>query len=598
MLRFVQRWKVYAVASLLAVHSILVPSRVLAADAWAIAAQALGIYAAYQSTLSSLLAYGADPIEQVRSRYADVRENGRDTNGNDTALVDGIMHRLISTGDFVLSANSLPFAWQVNDSSIFNASCYPTDYISVNRGLVRVLHLNEDEIAAVLAHEMTHGIRQHAAKDYAKAVAAYYGMTFLNMQTGVMDWNKLNGLSGYAIAKNVTLPSEYEADAGGFQLMTDAGFNPGGPAAAMARMAYYMTYETRDTNEYEDPDKIGEDNFSDHPETGLREKRLAKMMTDYGADHVTLESGKTICIDSVPLLTVDWTSYDYDDTAENAYLVAGGLAKAFHDYDSALGWNFRPETKDFLTTDPVYGPLKTFVARAGRFEKLQSLVAAAYEKERTSGAREALRHREEARQTDLSAARGAAQPKEDTAVKKLTESADAFVDAGAPEQAMKQIARVFALENLTDKQRAAALSVRGRAKAALGTYREGLAEAEEAVRLDGASVNNLLNLADARRMAGDTAGAAKAAEQAVSLDGKNPTSLLLTAEIYDQMNDQAAALDWYRKYEKLSPEGFRVIPEDYLKEISEKDWKILQREREEQQKARAEAKKSAEKKFS
>ncbi len=591
MTRFTRMGKLLAVAVLFALLTLFVPGRALAADAWAIAAQALGVYAAYQSTLSSLLAYGADPIEQVRSRYADARENGRDANGNDTALVDSIMTRLISTGDYALAANSLPFSWQVNDSSIFNASCYPTDYISINRGLVRVLHLNEDEIAAVLAHEMTHGIRQHAAKDYAKAMAAYYGMTFLNMQTGAMDWNKLNGLAGYAIAKNVTLPSEYEADAGGFLLMTDAGFNPGGPAAAMARMAYYMTYETRDTNEYEDPDKIGEDNFSDHPETSLREKRLAKMMTEYGAGHVTIESGKTICIDNVPLLTVDWTSYDYDDTAENAYLVAGGLAKAFHDYDSIQGWNFRPETQEFLTADAIYGPLRTFVAKTGRFEKLQSLVAAAYASEEKTGARAALRQREETRQKELAAARAAAQPKDDKAVKKLTESADAFVDAGAPEQALRQIARVFALESLTDKERAAALSVRGRAKAALGDYTDGVAEAEEAVSLDGTNANNLLNLADARRMAGDTAGAAQAAEQAVSLDEKNATALLLTAEIYDQMNDHGVALAWYAKYDKVSPEGFRAIPEDYLKEISQKDWETVQKEKAEQQKAAEEQKK-------
>lgn len=569
---------------------VLLPGRVLAADAWAIAAQALGVYAAYQSTLSSLLAYGADPAEQVRSRYADARENGRDANGNDTALVDSIMTRLISTGDYALAANSLPFSWQVNDSAIFNASCYPTNYISVNRGLVRVLHLNEDEIAAVLAHEMTHGIRQHAAKDYAKAVAAYYGMAFLNMETGAMDWQKLTGLAGYAIAKNVTLPSEYEADAGGFLLMTDAGFNPGGPAAAMARMAYYMTYETRDTNEYEDPDTLGEDNFSDHPETALREKRLEKLMTDYGAGHVTIESGKTICIDNVPLLTVDWTSYDYDDTAENAYLVAGGLAKAFHDYDSVLGWNFRPESKDFLTTDAAYGPLRTFIARTGRFDKLQSLVAAAYAKEEASGAREALKKREADRRAELASAREAAQPKDEESVKKLTESADAFVDAGAPEQALRQIARVFVLRSLTDAQRAAALSVRGRARAALGDYAGGVAEAEEAVALDGAAVNNFLNLADARRMAGELDDAAQAAEKAVSLDEKNATSLLLTAEIYDQRNDHGAALAWYQKYDKVSPDGFRAIPEEYLKEISEKDWETVQKEKAERQKRTAEEK--------
>ena len=100
-------------------------------------------------------------------------------------------------------------------------------------------------------------------------MAQYYGMSFLNMDAGLMDWNKLNALANYSIAKNVTLPTEYEADAGGFYIMTSAGFNPGGPAAAMYRMAYYLTYETRNVLEYQDLDEKakGQETFSDHPET-------------------------------------------------------------------------------------------------------------------------------------------------------------------------------------------------------------------------------------------------------------------------------------------------------------------------------------------
>ena len=62
---------------------------------------------------------------------------------------------------------------------------------------------------------------------------------------------------------------------------------------------------------------------------------------------------------------MDWTRDDYDNTVENAYYVAGGLAKAFHDYDSLAGWDFRPDGEggfDFLTDDRVYGPLRHFVA--------------------------------------------------------------------------------------------------------------------------------------------------------------------------------------------------------------------------------------------
>ena len=210
--------------------------RAEAIDAWGIAAQALGVLGAYHSSLGAVLALGNDVHAQVESRRQDLAENGRARNPNDIALVDGIMDRLVKDGDYVLRTNSLPFVWAVNDSTVFNAACYPTDYVSINRGLIRGLGGDVDELAAVLGHEMTHGIRQHSAHNYAKAAAQYYGLTFLNMDAGLMDWNKLTALANYSIAKNITLPTEYEADEGGFYIMTSAGFNPGGGAAAMAPM--------------------------------------------------------------------------------------------------------------------------------------------------------------------------------------------------------------------------------------------------------------------------------------------------------------------------------------------------------------------------
>ena len=187
---------------------LLSPMRAEAIDAWGIAAQALGVLGAYHSALGAVLALGNDVHAQHESERQDIEENGRARNARDIALVDHVMQRLVRDGDYVLRVNSLPFVWAVNDSPIFNAACYPTDYVSINRGLIRGLNGSEDELAAVLGHEMTHGIRQHSAHNYAKAAAQYYGLSFLNMDAGLMDWNKLNALAGYSIAKNITLWAE------------------------------------------------------------------------------------------------------------------------------------------------------------------------------------------------------------------------------------------------------------------------------------------------------------------------------------------------------------------------------------------------------
>ena len=152
------------VCGALSFSSIALPAgRAEAVDAWAVAAQSLGIFAAYKSSLASILALGNDVSAQVQSARQDLRENGEDDNHHDVEVVNRVMKQLIDKGDYVLKVNSLPVVWGVNNSNDFNAACFPTDYISINRALVRGLECDEDELAAVFAHEMTHGIEQHSA---------------------------------------------------------------------------------------------------------------------------------------------------------------------------------------------------------------------------------------------------------------------------------------------------------------------------------------------------------------------------------------------------------------------------------------------------
>lgn len=590
------------VSSAIGLSSIFLPAgRVEAVDAWAVAAQSLGVYAAYKSSLSSILALGNDVSAQVQSERQDLKENGADPNQHDIEVVNRVMQQLVTKGDYVLKVNSLPFIWGVNNSSDFNASCFPTDYVSINRALVRGLECDEDELAAVLGHEMTHGIEQHSAKNYAKAVAQYYGMSFLNMDAGLMDWSKLNALASYSIAKNVTLPTEYDADAGGFYIMTSAGFNPGGPAAAMYRMAYYLTYETRNVLEYQDLDdkKKNQENFSDHPETELREQRLAQMMTDYGCGHVTVKNRRTVCIDGQDFLTVDLTRDDYDNTVENAYYVAGGLAKAFHDYDTADGWNFRSDGEGgltFLDDDRVYGPLHDFVAAGHLGSRLQELVQAAYAGEQASGARDKMKAEEKARQQELAAARAEAANADEKAVKKMRENGDAYSDYGMGKQALWELDRVFSAKHMDNE--AESYVMRGRAKAVEGDFAGALADADRGIALDAKNAYNFLNRADIYRMIGNREAALADCQSAMQIDDKNPYSYLISAEIEDEMAQTDKALADYQKFYQLRPDAFRRIPAEYLQKISAKDYKTWQKEEAEKDKERLEAwkKKQAEKK--
>ncbi len=550
-----------------------------AVDAWGAAAQALGVFAAYQSSLASILALGNDVSAQVQSRAQDIEQNGLDPNAHDVQVVDTVMEQLVSKGDYVLKVNSLPFIWAINDSKDFNAACYPTNYISINRALVRGLNLEPDELAAVFAHEMTHGLEQHSAKNYAKAVAQYMGMSMINMETGSMDWNKLNGLAGYSIAKNITLPTENEADEGGFYIMTSAGFNPGGGAAAMARMAYYLTYETQNFLEYQDPDpkKQERESYSDHPETRQREDRLAKLMSDYGCGHVTVQNRKDIYIDGEKLLTVEPASDDYDNTVETAYLVAGALAKAFHDQDNIQGWNFRADNTGgivCLTNDRVYASLQDSLAKTQTGGKLQALVEKAYAREAVDGSRQKMWAAAVKRAQVLDSRREEVLNADGKAVKKMRENADAYSDFGWGEKANQQMKRVFAsrkMDNLAESQ-----AISARAKAVNGDFAAALSEADKAVTTDSKNIYTYLNRADIYHMQGELDKALADLAKAKEIDKKNAIAYYLAAVIEDEQGNREAAKTEFAELYRLQPKAVNKIPDEYLQDIAPKEYKDRQ----------------------
>ena len=575
----------------IAAATLFPPARAEAIDAWGIAAQALGVLGAYHSALGAVLALGNDVSAQVQSERQDIAENGRARNARDIELVDGIMERLVRDGDYVLRVNSLPFTWAVTDSAVFNAACYPTDYVTINRGLIRGLGGNVDELAAVLGHEMTHGIRQHSAHNYAKAAAQFYGMSFLNMNFGLMDWNKLNALVGYSVAKNVTLPTEYEADEGGFRIMTSAGFNPGGGAAAMARMGYYLTYVTQDLQEYQDPTQkdLPQDDFSDHPATERREAKLAGFMTDYSAGHVTVTDRKTVYIDGTPLLTVTRTDDDYDNSPENAYLVAGALARAFHDYDRAEDWHL-VLTRDGGATlggDPRVNELLVyFLAKERAGERLIALVRDAYADEAASGAREKLRTAEKMRADARTAELAEVENADAKAIKKIRENSDAYSDYGDSVRALALMERVFSSPH--DDSRALSHVIRARAYAVQGDTAQAMADADKGVTDDPKDVYTWLNRSDVRRMLGDRDGALADALKAIETDAKNPYGYLIAAELYDEMENAAEAQEFFKKLYAVEPKAIERIPDEYLEAVDKRAYAKRMKDKE---KARAEREK-------
>lgn len=113
---------------------------------------------------------------------------------------------------------------QVFDDKQVNAFALPGGKIGVYTGLLQVA-TTQDQLAAVISHEVSHVLANHSAERMSEGMAAQVGVGVASAATGV------NGeLLGMASNVFFTLPhsrtQESEADLLGLDLMSKAGFDP------------------------------------------------------------------------------------------------------------------------------------------------------------------------------------------------------------------------------------------------------------------------------------------------------------------------------------------------------------------------------------
>jgi beta-barrel assembly-enhancing protease len=140
-------------------------------------------------------------------------------------------------------------AWEVflvRDASV-NAFALPGGYVGVHLGLIEVTH-SGDELASVLAHEMSHITQRHIARQITQNRRQSL-MSTAAMILGVLVASRANSADGVnaAIAGgqaaslqgqlNFSREMEREADRVGFAVMSGAGYAPSGMAEMFERLA-------------------------------------------------------------------------------------------------------------------------------------------------------------------------------------------------------------------------------------------------------------------------------------------------------------------------------------------------------------------------
>ena len=145
------------------------------------------------------------------------------------ARVRAVAARLIpQTG--VFRADAPGWQWEVNviTSKEVNAWCMPGGKIAVYTGILDGLKLTDEELAAVMGHEISHALREHGRERASQAMAQGLLINVLGAAAGLSGGTQ--DLSKLVLDLTFNLPNsrqdETEADRMGVELAARAGFDP------------------------------------------------------------------------------------------------------------------------------------------------------------------------------------------------------------------------------------------------------------------------------------------------------------------------------------------------------------------------------------
>jgi predicted Zn-dependent protease len=186
-----------------------------------------------QQRMSSLIS-SAQIDQSALQAYRQVLGDARKKNqlNRDSAEVERvrrIANRLIpSTAAFRSDAPG--WAWEVNviASNEVNAWCMPGGKIAVYTGLIAKLEPTDDELAAVMGHEIAHALREHGRERASEQMAQQIGINVLSAALGLGSLG--TQLTQTMLDVTLSLPHsrthETEADRIGVELAARSGYDP------------------------------------------------------------------------------------------------------------------------------------------------------------------------------------------------------------------------------------------------------------------------------------------------------------------------------------------------------------------------------------
>ena len=119
--------------------------------------------------------------------------------------------------------------WEVNliGSNDVNAFCMPGGKIGFFYGILAKLQLDDDEVAAIMGHEIAHALLEHAREQMGKGVATSLGLRLGAALFGLGNVGDLAAqLGSQLLSLTYSRRDESEADALGLIVAAKAGYDP------------------------------------------------------------------------------------------------------------------------------------------------------------------------------------------------------------------------------------------------------------------------------------------------------------------------------------------------------------------------------------
>lgn len=297
-----------------------VPSRAEAFDWFDVAARAVIASQQKAAIVESLEYYDGEGRDELMQELK--QQNGVNYDATANAMLESIMTNITAgIAKTEPTITEKPYRYFVNNDKSFNAFCALGHNVSVNIGAFEFVNYNEAKLAAIIAHELVHGQRDHSLKGAKKKLSVDVVMASIGGELGVGSIIAANVVAVHAKNSGITKKNEWEADNISFDYMSAAGYNVGACAAVWQQVLEQQNHRSNVLQDILAP--------STHPSPKDRRNNFADKMYDYSNKKVKVdEKTGTILVNNkeftVPAATDDMSSL------QRAYYLAGNLAEAYH----------------------------------------------------------------------------------------------------------------------------------------------------------------------------------------------------------------------------------------------------------------------------